>query len=146
MIEQNTNIFTTPSITRGVCQLLTDSNYAVMREFSLASGRRVDVAGLNKVGHFVIVEVKSSVPDFRNDDKWHNYLEFCDYFYFAVNADFPSSLLPSGHGLIIADAFNAIIERDSPKAAMNAQRRRAQTVRFARAAASRLEKTIRPDR
>ena len=31
-----------------------------------------------------IVEIKSSLADFENDSKWEHYLNFCDYFCFAI--------------------------------------------------------------
>ena len=139
MSEQNTNNSIAFIVTRGVCRLLVDMGYQVIREFKLTSGRRVDVAGLDASGKFVIVEVKSSVADFRSDRKWLDYLLYCDRFYFSVNADFPKQVLPDEYGLIIADSFNAVIHRDSPETSINGQRRRAQTLRFARTAASRLE-------
>lgn len=33
------------------------------------------------------IEIKSSLADFEQDQKWHLYLPFCDYFCFAVPAD-----------------------------------------------------------
>lgn len=142
MLEQNMNIFGADAITRGVCRLLTDMGYAVIREFKVISGRRVDVAGLNKAGKFVVVEVKSSPADFRSDSKWHEYLDFCDAYFFAVDASFPKDLLPENQGIIIADAYGAIIDQDSPTLPMNGQRRRSQMLRFARTAATRLETHI----
>ena len=140
MSEQNTNNYISFAVTRGVCRLLVDMGYQVIREFKLTSGRRVDVAGLDASGKFIIVEVKSSLADFRSDQKWQDYLVYCDQFYFSVNADFPKDMLPIDYGLIIADTFNAVIHRDSPVMSINGQRRRAQTLRFARTAARRLEK------
>jgi hypothetical protein len=144
MLEQNMNTSTTQNITRGVCRLLGDMGYRVVREFKLKSGRRVDVAGLDRSGKFVVVEVKSSVADFRSDGKWQEYLEFSDQFYFAVNVGFPAGILPEDHGLIIADGFGAVIERRSMTLVLNPQRRRAQTLRFARTAADRLETLLDP--
>ena len=31
-----------------------------------------------------VVEIKSSMSDFSKDEKWQNYLNFCDYFCFAI--------------------------------------------------------------
>ena len=42
-------------------------------EFKLSSGRRVDVMGLNPGGRFLLVEIKSSVADFKSDKKWREY-------------------------------------------------------------------------
>jgi hypothetical protein len=138
-MEQIKNIKAAQSITRGACRLLANMGYAVIREFRVKSGRRVDIAGLNKAGKFIVVEVKSSPADFQSDSKWHEYLDFCDTFFFAVNSDFPKELLPPEHGIIIADAYGAIIDQDSGTFSMNGQRRRSQTIRFARTAATRLE-------
>ena len=143
MREQTTNKLAS-DITRGVCRLLGDMGYRVVREFKLSSGRRVDVAGLDRAGKFVVVEVKSSTADFRSDGKWPSYLEFCDAFYFAVSPDFPTEILPIEHGLIFADTFKGVIHRSGLVQSMNGQRRRAQTLRFARTAATRLESLLDP--
>jgi len=140
MQEQNTNNSISLNVTRGVCRLLVDMGYQVIREFKLTSGRRVDVAGLNASGKFVVVEVKSSPADFLSDKKWQDYLLYCDRFYFSVNADFPKDILPVDYGLMVADTFGAVIYRNSPETPINGQRRRAQTLRFALTAARRLEK------
>lgn len=125
-------------ITRGVLRLMIDLGFAPLTEFKLTSNRRVDVCALDRAGKFVVVEVKSSLADFRTDAKWHEYLDYCDFYYFAVAADFPRDVLPDAHGLIIADAYEAAIVRPAVEAPMNGARRRAQTLRFARTGASRL--------
>jgi hypothetical protein len=127
-------------ICRGVCRHLTDLGYSVLTEFRLISNRRVDVIGLDKGGNFIVVEVKSSVPDFRADEKWPDYRSFADKLYFAVANGFPIQLLPPSCGIIIADAYNAVIFQDSPPAKMNAARRRTQILRFAQTAADRLHR------
>jgi hypothetical protein len=123
---------------RGVCRLLADMGYAALAEFRLTSGRRVDVMGLSPGGEFLAVEIKSSLADFRSDGKWPEYRSFCDRFYFAVAADFPRAVLPADCGLIVADAWQGVIRRDPPLAAMNGNRRRNQILRFGRTAAYRL--------
>jgi hypothetical protein len=60
-------------LTRGVRRALAERGYASLTEFRLASGRRADVAAVNDAGDIVIVEVKSSVADFRADQKWPEY-------------------------------------------------------------------------
>ena len=92
-----------------------------------------------------IVEVKSSVADYKSDGKWQEYLPFCDRFYFAVAADFPADLLPADCGIMIADAFGASVERDAPQGTLKASRRKALTLRFARTAATRLRRFNDPD-
>ncbi len=129
----------TAGIARGVTRLLVDLGYRTLVELPLGNGRRVDVAGLDRRGRFVVVEVKSSLADFRADCKWLEYLPYCDSFYFAVDPDFPLDILPRDVGIIVADAYDGAVHRDAPVRAMNPNRRRALTVRFAWTAAGRLE-------
>lgn len=49
--------------------------------------RRADVIGNKISGEIVIIEVKSSVADFRSDSKWHEYLKYADRFYLAFTKD-----------------------------------------------------------
>ncbi|MGY8997180.1 MAG: MmcB family DNA repair protein, partial [Alphaproteobacteria bacterium] len=107
-------------------------------------GRRADVIALDQKGRFTIVEIKTSLADFRSDNKWLEYLEFCDFYFFAVPEDFPQEVLPDDHGLIVADRFDATILRPSGEAPMNAARRKAQTLRFALLAARRLHELTDP--
>ncbi len=122
----------------GVQVLFTELGYASMTEVKLRSGRRVDVMGINDKGHILVAEVKSGPADFRADEKWPEYLDFCDGFYFAVADDFPLDLLPEDQGLIIADPFHAAILRPSQDLKLNGSRRKNVTLRFARQAAERL--------
>ncbi|WP_334130036.1 MmcB family DNA repair protein [Sneathiella sp.] len=125
-------------IARGVQKLLYDMGYDSLREVKLRTRRRVDVMGINDKGRIIIVEVKSGPADYRVDEKWSDYLEFCDAFYFAVDADFPKTLIPEENGLIITDGFTGAILRPSMDFQLNAARRRNVTLRFARIAARRL--------
>ena len=45
---------------------------------------RADVFVLAMNGHVVVVEVKSSVADFRADKKMAGYMEYCNQFYLAL--------------------------------------------------------------
>jgi len=131
-------------LARGVCRALADFGYQSLVEFRVGQGRRVDVAALNRESSFVVVEIKTSEADFRSDGKWHEYLPFCDRFFFAVPESFPRDLLPADHGVMVADAFGAAILREAPEMPMNAARRRAQIVRFALAASQRLRQVTDP--
>ncbi len=99
---------------RGVRRLLWSQRFASITEFPLANGRRADIFGVTDACDIAIVEVKSSIVDFRTDQKWPEYRAFCDAFYFAVGEDFPQELIPDYCGLIVADAFAAAIIRPSP--------------------------------
>ena len=125
-------------LARGVQKLLADMGYDSLTEVKLRTRRRVDVMGINEKGRILVVEVKSGPADFRVDEKWTDYLELRDEFYFAVDEEFPRDLLPDDHGLIIADYFGGAVLRPSPDFKLNPARRRNVTLRFARIAARRL--------
>ena len=78
------------------------------------------------------------MADFRADNKWTDYSEYCDSFYFAVSQRFPHALIPPHCGLVIADGFGGAIVRESPLEKLSAARRKAITLKFARAAADRV--------
>lgn len=126
------------AIARGVVRLLAEHDRPAITEVTLKNGRRADVMSLAKDGEIWIVEVKSSVADYRSDGKWQDYLEFCDRYFFAVPPDFPRELIPAECGLIVADGFGGAFLRDAPLEKLTAARRKAVTLRFARMAANRL--------
>ena len=132
-------------LARGVCRTLEQLGYVSLVEFPLANGRRADVLALGKTGDLVIVEIKSSVADFRADRKWSAYRDFSDRLYFAVPNDFPRPLIPDECGLMVADAFSAAVLRDGSTTRLGASRRRALTTRFARIAATRLRRLLDPE-
>ncbi len=131
-------------LARGVCRAIEQLGYASLLEFPLANGRRADILALGKSGDLIIVEIKSSVADFRADRKWVGYREFADRLYFAVPNDFPTALIPEECGLIVADGFGAALLRDSVLHPLAPARRRALTLRFARTAATRLRRLLDP--
>lgn len=128
----------TLAVGRGVVRTLIDRGYAPLLELTVASGRRIDVAGLGPGGEIIAVEVKSSIADFRADQKWHEYYDWCDKLYFATASDFPHDILPSDPGLIIADQYGGEIVRETVSRPLAPARRKAMTLRFARVAAERL--------
>ncbi len=124
-------------VTRGAARLMAQLGYAPLLETPLPNGRRADVMALGPRGDLVIVEVKSSLEDFRADQKWREYQPYCDAFYFAVAPEFPRAVLPEGPGLIVADGFGGAILTEAPLAPLAGGRRKALTLAFARLAASR---------
>jgi hypothetical protein len=136
---------TAAGVQRGVRRLFARLGHATLPEFTLASGRRADVIALAPDGSLTIVEVKSSVADFRADRKWPDYRDFCDRFFFAVPETVPIEILPETTGLIIADAFGAAILREAPGHPLAGARRKAVTIRFARAAAGLLHALADPE-
>lgn len=125
-------------ISRGVLRLFADLGWYGLTEMTLANGRRADIAALCPKGRVTIVEIKSSVADFRSDHKWPEYQPFCDQFFFAVGQGFPTDLIPDEAGLIIADQFGGAVMREPAEMPLSAARRKAVTLRFARLAAHRL--------
>jgi hypothetical protein len=128
---------TTGAVTRGTARLLAAMGHAPLLEVTLPNGRRADIMALGPRGQISIVEVKSSLEDFRVDRKWGEYLEYCDSFSFAVAPEFPRHVLPPEPGLIVADAFDGAILREAPLGALSGARRRALVLAFARLAAMR---------
>lgn len=128
----------TTDVTSGASRLLFDLGYMPFLEFRLKIGRRADICGINEKGEIIIIEVKSSIEDFRVDMKWHEYIDYCDKFYFAVNNNFPKEILPENTGLIIADKYGGIVLRESNLNKLSAARRKSLTLLFARQAAQAL--------
>jgi hypothetical protein len=125
-------------VARGVSRLLIQEGFSPILEFTLANGRRLDVAALGADGTMLGVEIKVALNDLKGDQKWPEYLEFCELFYFAIPPGFPDEHVPSGTGLIVADRYGGAIVRPSPRTALHASRRKAVTLSFAKVAAERL--------
>src|SRR5665213_2612480 len=133
---------TATDVARGVSRLLMQEGYSPILEFTLANGRRLDVAALGADGTMLGVEIKVAIADLKGDMKWPEYLEFCELFYFAIPPDFPDELVPPDTGLIVADRYGGAIVRPSRVAQIHASRRKAVTLRFAKLAAERLASTL----
>ena len=128
---------TTGAVTRGAARRLVELGFAPLAEVTLPNGRRADLMAIGPKGQIVIVEVKSSVEDYRVDQKWGEYAPFCDAFYFAVAPHFPREILPIGPGLIVADGFGGAVLIEAPLIPLAPARRKALTLGFARLAAMR---------
>ncbi|WP_234051111.1 MULTISPECIES: MmcB family DNA repair protein [unclassified Xanthobacter] len=136
---------TARTVQRGVLRHLAARGVVGVTEFSLVSGRRADILALDGKGEISIIEIKSSVQDFRTDGKWPEYRAFCDRLLFAVPLDFPTEILPGEAGLLVADAFGAELLREAPRHPLPAATRKALTLRLARTAANRLAALYDPD-
>lgn len=132
-------------LARGVCRHLLTHGFVSVEEFVPERGLRVDVAGIGPKGEIWVIECKSSRADFMSDSKWQGYLEYCDRFFWAVDQDFPTDLLPEETGLIIADAYDAEILRMAPEDKLAAARRTKLTRKVAVHAARRLHALRDPD-
>ena len=126
-------------LARGVCRALRAMDFVTVEELVPAPGLRVDVMAVGPKGEIWVVECKSGRADFAADRKWQGYLEWCDRFFWAVDAEFPVSLLPEGTGLILADPYDAEILRMGPETSLAPARRKVMVQKFARHAALRLQ-------
>ena len=111
----------------------------------LPSGRRADLVGLGADGTITIVEIKSSVADWRADHKWAEYRAHCDRLYFAIDAQTPVEIMPGDAGLILADGFGAEVLREAPEHRLAPATRRSMLLRVARLAADRFHTLCDPD-
>lgn len=125
-------------VRRGVQRLFFDLRLSMVPELPLASGRRADLVALGATGEIWIVEIKSSIEDFRCDTKWPDYRQHCDRLFFATHPGVPADLFPEDCGLIVADDWSGHLVREAPEHRLAAATRKALLLRFARAAADRL--------
>jgi len=131
-------------IARGTARLLHAHGYCVVSELPLSSGRRADLVALGSGGDIWIVEIKSSVADFRADHKWMDYRAHCDRLFFATTVEVPCEIFPKDAGLIVADAYGAQMICDAPEHRMHATTRKHIMLSIARAAALRLQSLADP--
>jgi hypothetical protein len=134
----------TAGVRRAASRFSRALGWSPLHEVALPNGRRADILALRRDGDFVCIEVKSGASDFLSDGKWHEYRDFSDYLYFAVDADFPLALLPEDVGVIVTADGEAAMLRDTAPHRLAPARRRALLHRFATLAACRLEAVIDP--
>ncbi|WP_421928482.1 MmcB family DNA repair protein [Neoaquamicrobium sediminum] len=125
-------------VRRGVQRLLMEMGASVIPEISLASGRRADLVALTRKGDIWIIEIKSSIEDFRVDRKWPEYRLHSDRFFFATHPEVPAGIFPDECGFILSDGYGAEILRDAPEHRLPPATRKALMLRIARAGAARL--------
>jgi hypothetical protein len=122
------------AIARGTSRLLRSLGFSCISE----------LPALNERGEIWIVEIKSSVEDLRADQKWHEYRAHCDRLFFAFTQDLPCEIFPQDTGLIVADAYGAHLHCEAPEHKLAAATRKQMTVRFAMAAALRINRMVDP--
>src|SRR5512147_2543898 len=127
------------AVARGTARLLHAHGFCVVSELPLPSGRRADLVALGSGGEIWIVEIKSSVADFRADQKWQDYRLHCDRLFFATSLEVPCEIFPPDTGLIVADAFGAQVSCEAPEHRLHASTRKSMMLAFARCAALRLQ-------
>ena len=133
------------AVARGTARLLHAYGRCVVSELALPSGRRADLAALDPSGEIWIVEIKSSIADFRTDQKWQDYRAHCDRLFFATTVEVPCEIFPPDTGLIVADAFGASLVCEAPEHRLHAATRKNMLLAFGRAAALRLSTLADPE-
>ena len=104
----------------------------------------IDLVALNERGEIWIVEIKSSIEDLRADQKWPEYRAHCDRLFFAFTQDLPCEIFPADTGLIVADSYGAHLHCEAPEHRLAAATRKLMLLRFALAAAQRLNRLADP--
>ncbi|MGU3399047.1 MmcB family DNA repair protein [Brucellaceae bacterium D45D] len=125
-------------VRRGVQRLFLEMGFAALPELPLASGRRADLIAISRKGEIWIVEIKSSIEDWKADHKWPGYRDYCDRLFFATHPGVPQDIFPKDCGFILSDGYGAEILRDAPEHKLAGTTRKALMLRFARAGAARL--------
>lgn len=125
-------------LARGMARHLAGLGFVSLEEFPPIKGLRVDLLALGRKSEIWIIECKSSREDFMSDEKWQNYLPWCDQYFWAVPTDFPVDILPEQTGVFWADGYDAELMRDAPISTLSPARRKSIIHRFARRAAHRL--------
>ena len=132
------------TVARGTMRLLLSHGFTCVSELPLPSGRRADLVAIGRSGEIWIVEIKSSVADFRADQKWMDYRMHCDRLFFATTIEVPCEIFPKDTGLIVADGFGGEFVCEAPEHKLPAPTRKAMTLRVAQCAALRLQSLIDP--
>ena len=132
-------------IARGVARHLARLNFASLEEYVPHRGLRVDLMAIGPKSEIWIIECKSGRADFMADKKWQGYLDYCDRFFWAVDIQFPTNILPADDGLIIADSYDAEIIRYGPEYKINPQKRKKIITKIARNASDRLRSFTDPN-
>lgn len=142
---------TAAEVARGTSRLFRRADIFVQSEVGLRNHRRCDLMGINAKGEIIIVEIKCARADLLGDQKWTEYLEYCDRFFWAVPLGFDTAplnreaFLPDRTGLIIADGYDGEIARSAARHALAPARRKKETERLARTAMNRLMRLADPE-
>lgn len=92
---------------------------------------RFDVIGYGLDGQVIIIEAKASIEDFRADDKFHKYLEYCNSMYFIFKEgiymwheyEIYKKIKEYNIGVLIEKGNNAVVKVSSGTWNMNEDRK-----------------------
>jgi hypothetical protein len=133
-------------VQRGVMRLLRSVyDMACYAEVPLRNGRRADVLAVGNKGEIWIVEIKSSLIDYRVDTKWPDYKDFCDRFFFCKPPELDADIFPQSEGLIAADGHDGVILRHAALDLLAPARRKAMMLKLARLGADRVHLLMDPE-
>ena len=127
-------------VARGIKRLFARNGIWCVEEMGLKNGRRADLMGIDARGQVVIVEIKVSRSDLLGDNKWPDYLECCDRFFWGLPPGLDRAPLesegfqPDRCGVIVADGYDGEILRPAPLHPLNAAKRKGLVERLARVA------------
>ena len=111
---------TAKDVARGIRRLFARNDIWCVEEMALKNNRRADLMGIDARGSVIIVEIKVARGDLLGDNKWPDYLDFCDRFFWGVPPGLDRSPLeseaysPERCGVIVADGYDAEILRQAP--------------------------------
>lgn len=131
-------------VARGISRLFARNGIWCLTEMPLRNSRRADMMGIDAKGRIIIVEIKVSRADLLGDNKWPDYLEYCDRFFWGLAPNLDISVLeqddfrPDSCGIIVADDYDAEIIRPAPLMPLAAARRKVEVERLARNAMRRM--------
>ncbi len=125
-------------VRRGIQVLLAELRFALLPELTLSNGRRADLVALSDKGDIWIIEIKSSIEDFRVDRKWPEYRRYCDRLFFATHPGVPLEIFPEDCGLLLSDGYAGHMHREAPEHRLAPATRKSVTLEFSRTAAQRL--------
>lgn len=125
-------------VRRGIQVLLAELRFALLPELTLSNGRRADLVALSEKGDIWIIEIKSSIEDFRVDRKWPEYRRYCDRLFFATHPGVPLEIFPEDCGLLLSDGYAGHMHREAPEHRLAPATRKSVTLEFSRTAAQRL--------
>lgn len=140
----DSQLWTATDVVRGLTRLFHRQAQTCLIEVPLPNGRRADLVALDGRGRITIVEVKVAKADLLNDRKWPEYLDWCDHFYWGLSPALDPAWidgpdwLPDRTGLIIADRYDAFVQRTAPVVDLPPARRRSELLRLGRLAMRRL--------
>ncbi|RDE09371.1 MmcB family DNA repair protein [Pelagibacterium lacus] len=133
-------------VQRGVMRYLRSvHDMTCFAEVPLRNGRRADVVGLGCKGEIWIVEIKSSLIDYKVDAKWPHYKEFCDRFFFCKPPELDAGIFPEAEGLMVADGHWGDIMRPAAHDPLPGARRKAMMLKLARLGADRVHALMDPE-